>query len=365
MREPFLKRDISDAIKGVALIMMYVHHLFTWPDWRIESIAYPEYLLFARLFNSPLKLCVPVFAFLSGYFYHFTVEKSLRYSLRKMTDLLIPHFIVCVLMMIPAAVFGTYELSVSSAATELMGLGIDVMCFSWYVSFYCASMLLLPVITRLSAGNLLGDIVTMLALPVIGAQIISIMMERAIPLDTAIPAGILGSIQEWFPCIISGYVFAKYALFETWLDNVTDNISGKAGKIFFWLCLCAAGFLGRLAIPRFRLDGIQIAGDWTELVFLMDVVYAPLFVYGMVRLLEMVKIPAFLKCLRAIGQKSMYMWFLHAMFFNSCKEFIQPVVYAPRNPVLVLIWALAICYALASVIDKMMRPLLKVKKKII
>jgi uncharacterized membrane protein len=71
MHNSYLKRDISSAIKGIALICMFLHHFFTFPDWYVEGISYPYLLGIVQYFYAPLKMCIPVFAFLTGYFYCF------------------------------------------------------------------------------------------------------------------------------------------------------------------------------------------------------------------------------------------------------------------------------------------------------
>ena len=51
----------------------------------------------------------------------------------------------------------------------------------------------------------------------------------------------------------------------------------------------------------------------------------------------------------------MYMWYLHCIFFNNSQAFFKPVLYAPRVPVLVLIWGLVLGGALAWLLDKPVR----------
>ncbi len=63
------KRD-SDIIKGIAIILMYVHHFFCFPTWYVDGISYPQLTGFAEFFRFPTKICVPVFAFLTGYVYN-------------------------------------------------------------------------------------------------------------------------------------------------------------------------------------------------------------------------------------------------------------------------------------------------------
>ena len=47
-----------------------------------------------------------------------------------------------------------------------------------------------------------------------------------------------------------------------------------------------------------------------------------------------------------VGRYSLLMWFIHCIFFNNCKDIFQPILYWPRNPILVLLWGISICYIL-------------------
>lgn len=363
MRNSFFKRDISEALKGIALIFMMIHHFFTIPEWYIPAVSYPYLGAFARYLYAPLKICIPLFAFLTGYFYWLAPRKTVRYSLRKITDLVIPHSIVCVLMTLLAVALGCFRFTPGDFVMELLGLPETVMKFSWYVLFYCISMLMLPLLDKMSSEKLTGDIFLLLVLPVMAIQGLMIIMDEQFHISIPYLFGVLESVREWLPCIMCGYLFGKYSLFETYFENLQEKFSGKAGKILFWLCLCGIGFAGRLAIPRFQLGSIHPAGVWKQLVFTMDIFYAPLFAFGMAKLLETVKIPGLTKVLGAIGKKSLYMWFLHAMFFNCCREYLQPLVYFPKNPLLVMLLGVAACYILACLLDFAIKPVLKFKNK--
>ena len=237
------------------------------------------------------------------------------------------------------------------------------MIFSWYVAFYCAAMLILPLLDKLSTERLAGDILVMMVLPVAAVRCLAVTMEEQFHLDIAPVRMVLEYVREWLPCVVAGYLFAEYDLFRVYFDKVAEKFPGKLGKGFFWLCLCGIAMVGRLALPRFRLGAIQPAGVWAELVFTMDILYAPMFVYGAAGLLGLVRWQVVGKVLGAIGKQSMYMWFLHAVFFNVCREYTQRLIYFPGNPILVLILALAVCYGLAVLIDLVVRPVLRWKNK--
>ena len=71
-RVNYIEKEATNYIKGIALILMFVHHFFTFPKRYINGISYPYLSKFATLMCAPLKICVPVFAFLTGYFYYFS-----------------------------------------------------------------------------------------------------------------------------------------------------------------------------------------------------------------------------------------------------------------------------------------------------
>ena len=55
-------------IKGIALIMMFFHHFFTFTEFYIDVISYPMLEQVFVFLQQPFKICVSVFAFLTGFF---------------------------------------------------------------------------------------------------------------------------------------------------------------------------------------------------------------------------------------------------------------------------------------------------------
>ena len=52
---PYFDRTMTLYIKGIALLCMLVHHFFTFPDRYIPGIEYPYLVLFARIFQAPMR----------------------------------------------------------------------------------------------------------------------------------------------------------------------------------------------------------------------------------------------------------------------------------------------------------------------
>ena len=77
----------------------------------------------------------------------------------------------------------------------------------------------------------------------------------------------------------------------------------------------------------------------------------PLLICGLLKLLELVKWKKALLPLQIIGKYSMLMWFIHGIFFNVSKPFTQPILFWPKNPVLVTMWGLVLCLLLARLLN--------------
>lgn len=362
MNRAYIDRNTTAAVKGIALLIMFLHHFFLFPEWNITDISYPGILPFIRFLQNPTKICVVVFAFITGYFYHFAREKTVRYSLGKIRGFLISYWVVLAILMIPAVALGYCRLTPALFIKELFGMDKQIMIFCWYVSFYILTMLALPLLTSLSPNRPGADILIMLILPVVAAVSIRGVLESEFGIEYGMVYVSAINFGDWFPCVGAGYLCAKYGIFETYLDGLFSRIRSSWGKGILWVLMCLVAFFGRVLLCRFQLGSIQICGEWKELWFSMDIIYGPMFLYGIVNLLKTIKTDWIQKPLTAIGKQSMYMWFFHCAFFNSCSELTQPVLYALRNPLLVFLTGLGICYLAAVLVDIPLKKLQKRKK---
>lgn len=333
-----MDRPTTGAIKGIALIFMFIHHFFTYPDWYIDGISYPALAGFAEVFNNPSKICVSVFAFLTGYFYISARNKTLGYSLRKILSFLLSYWTAYLALLVPAVMLGFYEFHFSSFVYELAAIYRPVMTFCWYVHFYCTSMLLLPVLNRLSRGSLFGDFLLFLVLPTL---VITLLLPR---IHSSIPVELLSALNEWFPCTASGYLTAKYGLFRRTLGRLDSGKGGKPVQVLCLLGMTVLAVFGKYYAPGLFLSGLDLG--WT-----MDAVYAAVFVYGCARLLQLCRGRLVFDVLGRIGRQSSMMWFIHCLFFNVCKEKTQWLLYWPRNPLLVLLNGLLMCYGIACLLS--------------
>ena len=329
-------RNTTAMIKGIALILMFIHHFFAYPEWYVEGIAYPQLAGHIRFFRYSMKICVPVFAFLTGYFYAFSQKKTLRYSLRKITDLLVSYWLCFVLILMIALLTGYRELSAFGFLMGILGRNTSLMTFCWYVSFYCLAMLMLPLLTGTDKRGPVRDLVLLIIMPIAASSILESLIESK-TISTMIE-----EVGIWFPCVASGYLCAKYGVF----GRADARIGCQRGNaLLYGACICFA-VAGRYFCDSFTLSICCLDKDWT-MRCTMDVFYAPAFVYGAAMLLQRIKNKYVIGVFKRIGDHSQRMWFIHCVFFNVSNEVTQRILYWPKQPVLVVAFGLLICYAAA------------------
>lgn len=353
MQKAGFDKKTTAAIKGIALILMFIHHFFAYPEWYVEGISYPELDGYIKFFRCSLKICVPVFAFLTGYFYAYGKKKTLYYSLRKITDLLVSYWTVYIPILLFALLTGYRGLSAFGFLLGIFGRNQSIMTFCWYVSFYCLAMLLLPLCARMDKPALVRDTVLLVIIPIVASTILEMMVGS----DTL--RTMIEEIRLWFPCVASGYICSKYKVF----DAVEMNIGRKAAcvRVFIYgACICFA-IMGRYFCDSLKFGSIHCLGEDWIVSCTMDVFYAPIFVYGVSMLLREIEGGYIFEILRRIGDRSLLMWFIHCIFFNVSNEITQRILYWPKHPVLVVIFGLLICYMGAWIISPVEKRLIQLK----
>jgi hypothetical protein len=341
---PYFDRTMTLYIKGIALLCMLVHHFFTFPERYIPGIEYPYLQLFARIFQSPTRICVSTFAFLTGYFYYFSKKKTLAYSLKKDFQLLVSYW-VAFICLLGLSLLGGFQFRLKDILLEMLTLKKDIMVDSWYVQFYLLAMLMLPLAVRLLPKKGPASYLVGLGVPVL---LFTCLTEFA-------PAGIARIAQtqcQWFTSIMSGYLAAQNNLFAGCFDPVRDRFGKAWKKAAFGLALMAIAMILRRFF-FFGIFGVVFLTRSITFQIYLDVIYAPIFVYGSVTFLQNVRLSRWVRTpLASIGKLSLTMWFAHGLFFGVAKELYQPIAFLPKEPIAVLVWATILTYGLAWCMDK-------------
>lgn len=328
-------REFIQQIKGIAIIIMIVHHAFGFPSFYNDVISYPAIAPYATPLASATKICVSLYAYVTGYTYCLHKDKSLGYSIRKIVDFLLNYWVVYAILLAVSMACG-YRPSVGDMLLELIGRQTVVMTFCWYVTFYILSMLLLPLYARLTQKISNWFLDGLLS----GCFYLAIRFVNSMILEKDV-YGIVNSLISFFPVILSAYLLTKY--------GILDRIYGMLAHRKAWSI--GAGVLLILASMA-----MQIAKGYVKNISI-GVVSAPALLVG-IALTGICTPKAVSRILTVLGRYSMNIWFLHCLFFAGVtKNVFQNAAYLPRVPVLVVCWILLLCTLASVPVDKIQRAL--------
>lgn len=348
----FITINESNILKGLALIFMYIHHMFTYPEWYIDGISYPSLTNFVQIFRHPLNP-VSIFCFITGYTYVFSKNKTLKQSLKKILKILIPFWVVLIVFTIIGVITKTYDFSIGSFLLEVFSLKRSVMTFCWYIGFYIIVMISMPLISKISDKmNTTQNILVLLFIPIIiFSALKGIFYKNDIIID------ILNNLIRFYPTVMAGYLVSKYKVFEK-LDSIDIK---ERYKLILCLFVLISSFLLKYLVPNLSFGEIYSRRHTISLSMNLEIIYTPLFIYSFIKLIRLFNDKLFIP-LVSIGKLSMLMWFTHCIFFNCSKEIFMPILYYPRNAFLVLIWALILNYILAFLFNLITSRLVKLVK---
>ncbi|MBR0163783.1 MAG: acyltransferase family protein [Lachnospiraceae bacterium] len=342
-KKPFFDSNTTDILKGIALILMLIHHFFTYPSWWGEGVSYPLIAQAAPYICAPFRICVPVFCFLTGYVYYFAKEKTFIYSFKKIGSLLVSYWMVFFPVALIAVIFVPYRYNLRDFLTECIAFYCPTMPFCWYVNFYLTMMLLLPLLVRILTRSAFFDLaVTVLLIPFFASLAADPFVENEIVLQ------LRDNITEWMPVALSGYLCAARGLFFRAKDLESKILRNKAVRVLFFLLLALSAAAGRFVFPH-----LQITTHRLPVFFITaDTLYAPLFVYAAVRLAGLLPVPFAHRALAVTGRYSLWMWFVSCVFYGITTPLFQPLLYLPKNPLLVLLWGYFLCFVPSLLLEK-------------
>ena len=323
-----ITREFVLIVKGIAIFLMVLHHSFGFPKWYISQITYPELAQYVPAIAASTKICVAIFAFLTGWLYFSHKDKSFRYSKKKIILFLSSYWMNVLLLAIIAALFCDFRPDVKSLFFEFLPIkNHPLMIFSWYVIFYIWTMLCLPLVANILRGINKFSAIFFICL----GSIFVFWLFKGSTLFA--PIGI-GYLYTWFPCVLAGYVFAKFQIFEK-VSNFFENFSQ------FKLIILGGGLLCLALYAQVKLGYSR--GIYNGYIT------APIFILGLLFLFKKKNLLS--PVLEFLGSHAMNIWFLHCIFFSRItKDIFQPIGYTFENPILVLCTILFSCSLISKIL---------------
>ena len=356
----FFGRQESAHIKGVAIVMLILHHLFLFPSgnpW-FTSIFFNRWGGVEFFLSSVSKLCIPLFFFVSGYglcqasCHDEHLWKSCYRRLRNIYTIYIVTVLVTVLLLFLTN-GALVLLSARHAIETFLGINVAINGSWWFFIIYVELLLLTPLavlfVRRFSWPPLLAlSCFVYLLSPESGfsffADIIrqfglSSLMYKPFPLN------LLWFNQFFF---FIGFCFATSGIFETILRQSIQRLP----KTFYRHSI-ALLLIGLIVFLRYYLidigavfgilsrEGLDIY-QYTIISTRADFILGPLLIIALVLLFYQHRLSG----LTFLGNQSAHIWLIHGTIISLIMNSLKNVhLWSPLLFFLVLFFC--VLYALA------------------
>lgn len=336
-QEQPLSREHSTHIKAIAILLMVFHHLYSQT---IDGYAYPHswYVL-----AGCCKICVPIFAFLTGWAYAFNKTPTCVYSLKKLGQFFLSYWVVVLFCQGFASLCCGYELSWEHLTNELLPIGKQrVMPHCWYVIFFAYLMLLLPLLAKL--GKISRPLIkySLILLFVVGVYFCPLPLPYA------------SDVARYSVSFLLAYYLAKSGVYKIAAVKFPAKRPYLTALCAVLLCglfiLCYGWFfpLALIVTHAGFLTPVMVAIAALLFIFCYDSAVISVF-------------PGWLKKASLfLGKHSMNIWFLHGLASSSAtKHIVQPFVYYIHNPLYVVGITIVVCLLLSLAITPVQQALVK------
>lgn len=301
-----MTKETTQKIKGIAILIMILHHFLVY-DF---GVNFPVYW---KAIGGAAKICVGIYAVLSGYGYFFAKEKTLRYGLTKIWSLLKEYWISLFTIFIPCAVRGGWKLTPKSLLVNLFALGDNLNWNAWYVHFFIFCMLTMPFLYRVFRFRPVFNVGIALLCPYAVEAFLIVFVPNY---KEILLLQVLFNCVLYFGCFLTGYLLAQY-----------DVISRIKGPWVFGMALMVGAIFFRIVLRHLPVFG-----------FNMDVIYAAVFVIGAANFFERVD-KKYTGMFDILGKYSTGMWFIHAIFFVTyTKDYFLPIMTVVKWLPMMYVW---------------------------
>jgi hypothetical protein len=342
-------------VKGIAIILMVCNHLFPIPE-----LIYPENQFLSISVGSKTlaayvggfsKICVAIFALLTGIGMFYTYSKkslrrAYRHTLGKLPHFFLTYWIIIVLIYIPImSSVGIFTFNLKELILNLFGYQTTYCLAAWYVRFYFEVVLTFPiwVIAYNKLCIILPHKVNKM-IPCIFLTIIQWIIAIIIHNVSFPTKEFVSEYFSYIPIIMLGYYIAENNLFGKGADKIKKLDKSKLRCVLTGLFILGCCFIGRGAVKNI-------------LCFSLDFFYAPIVIFVSWQLIKIISNQWITKGLIFLGRYSLEIWFLHAIFFIG-NPIVQKVGYWPKVSILILIWVFILLIPFAMIIQKVVMLLL-------
>ena len=334
-----LSKEDSNALKGIAICLLLVHHLFPDKDTiaglGVQTlILSSKHLLEAAYFA---KICVPIFVFVTAYGIatKFAAEEALNKELiektvaRRLKALMIPYWYVFILFQIICNITGarTYAERCCVMGGGLRSVVYFVTDFLGLADFFGTPTL-----------NKTWWYMTLALLLVFSIPLMYALVKKFGWI--VLPAFCLMFIpMNYRPYMLTALMAITMCRYGT-----VEKLQKKLGNSMARIIAFAAVDIALLAISCYLRNRFDDEKGWNTVVFL-GAAFLTVSLYAVL----LKRIPAFTKVFGAIGRHSMSIFLTHTFIFEVL---FRRFIYSFRYAVLIWLALLLTSLALAIVLER-------------
>lgn len=334
----------SLSVKGIAIILMIVHHLFTWGNAEYISLTgaiMPNSLTIEGFFGVFGKLCVTLYLFLSGYGFSSKYVSALSISKSKVLLSIWKVYKKYLLVLIVFLPYGflnhIYSCDAKTLLQNVTGFNTSYNQECWFLFVYILIVLIiLPQLIKTQNKVDTKYIAAFsLFLIVLGYGIRFVVMHSAYAWikDTRVFFNLYYFLLSQF-AFVSGWLCKRWEIFE------------KTEKIrMHWS-------IGFVAMAIVMVVKVYCPGG-----MLIDTILTPVFIALCLKATE--RFSKIEKYLRLIGKYSTYMWLTHTFF---AFYYWPNLIYGFKYPILIFFSLLAvslIASVLLELTEKILNTIMK------
>jgi len=340
----FAKEDTL-SVKAIAVMLMLVHHLFAFPDKLTDGAMFSNLYIFESgqtlegLMGNFGKLCVALFMMLSGYGMYCSYNNSKPENETLMSNLIIKriknayikYWQILVLFLPIGLILGVEKITGEPIDWIKNFLAIDTTFNNeaWFLTIWLMILCFFPLLIRWFERKHSGpwsDAIWLLLFNTMVYTVIPSIVEKsqyAESLRGTYYYQKLIVVLGMLPMFMAGSYLAKYDI----IGLIRNKISYGYVAKFIGIIIIAVTFMLR------QNWAMRTNWGWDRL----DFIYASTFCIGVALIIDGLKYVK--KGLAFIGGQATGIWLIHSFF---CYYYCQNLIYAPKNPILIFVFLLAL-----------------------
>lgn len=330
----FTKED-SRFIKGIAIVLMVIHHLFAFPN-RINKAPYISLFSINNVNIEFIiaqfgKICVCIFLFLSGYGMYYTLEKNNEIVINvknRISKLFINYWAVFIIFIPIGFIFFKIPLNIVELVLNLLCIKSSYNGEWWFMTMYIVVVVFFVIMYKIC--SYLQEKKGMFYALIGVLFVFSLFVFRN---NHIIIKGIC-MIICYEGAYLQGYLIAKYNLYNRLMYKITRiNIS----RIF--KCIISYFFI---MVSIIIVNHLYI---YDLLILFVFMILTPVFVFCIMNVKGK---GIFINIFMVLGKHSTSIWLIHTFF---CYYYFQKLIFIPKVSILIFFLLILLSLVVSIFID--------------